>query len=106
MERGVVAPPAPPTVFWPWAGCGAELVAPHDLGPDAGSPGRRDRLVEAELAVGLQAPPDPDLAEPVQELLVGVPEGGVKALALAAGVAVERHHEVVHAYLRHLSISS
>src|SRR5439155_20282812 len=59
----------PTTDLYPLSLHDALPISPHDLGPDAGSPGRRDRLVEAELAVGLQAPPDPDLAEPVQELL-------------------------------------
>src|SRR5215471_3538624 len=100
-EWRFVAPPAAPAIVRPGPAGGTELVAAHDLSANAASPGRSQRLIWAEVSVRLQAAPGPDLAEPMQEVLLGVAERGIGRLPLSGGVAVEGDDEVVHSYLGH-----
>jgi hypothetical protein len=91
VEDGVGAPPAVPLVVLPRAALGAELVAPHDLRADPGTPGGRQRVVDAGAAAAfaLHGPERLGGEEPLHELLAGVTEGRVEALALARAEAVQ-----------------
>src|SRR5260370_19599433 len=92
-EGRVVAPPALPLLVGPRAALGPELVASHDLGPDARAPFAGEGVVHARapswLALHLVEAARGE--EPFMEPGTGVSEGCFETLALAGTETVERN---------------
>src|SRR3979411_851496 len=97
MEGRVVAPPALPLLVGPRAALGPELVAPHDLGPDARAPVAGEGVVHAgapsRLALHLVEAAGGE--EPFMEPGTGVSEGCFETLAVARAETVRRNKKAV-----------
>src|ERR1700676_4901068 len=97
MEGRVVAPPALPLLVGPRAALGPELVASHDLGPDAWAPVAGEGVVHAgapsRLALHLAEAACGE--EPLMQPGPVVSEGCFETLTLAGAETVERNREVV-----------
>jgi hypothetical protein len=91
VEDGVVTPPALPFLVGPRAALWSELVAAHDLGSDAGTPGAGEGIVGAgaptRLAVHGAERAGGD--EPLHEPAIGVSEGLFEGLPLTGAETVE-----------------
>jgi 2,7-dihydroxy-5-methyl-1-naphthoate 7-O-methyltransferase len=98
MERRFRSPPPLPLLICPLASLRPELVAAHDLGPDAGSPLPRERVVDAGASAGLAVHlmERAGSEEPAHQPVRRVPEGRLQALLSAGAVAVQRDSEVVN----------
>src|SRR5437764_5015018 len=85
MEGRVVAPPALPLLVGPRAALGPELVASHDLGPDARAPVAGEGVVHsrAPSRLALHVAEAARGEEPLMEPGTGVSEGCFETLALA-----------------------
>ena len=99
MERRLLPPPALPLLVGPRAALVAELVAPHDLGANAGTPVAREGVVDAggPACLALHGAKCPGGEEPLHQPGAGMPEGRLTGLVLAGAEAVERNGEVVNA---------
>src|SRR3979411_1673912 len=90
MEGRVVAPPAGPLLVGPRAALGPELVASHDLGPDARAPVAGEGIVHAAapswLALHLVEAARGE--EPSMEPGAGVSERCFETLTLAGAEPV------------------
>jgi hypothetical protein len=97
VEGRVVAPPALPLLVAPRAAVGRELVASHDLGPDARAPVAGEGVVHAGAAswLALHLLEAARGKEPFMECGPRVSEGCFETLALTGAEAVERNREVV-----------
>src|SRR5437764_14978009 len=97
MEGWVVAPPALPRLVGPRAALGPELVASHDLGPDAPAPVASEAAVHAAppswLARHLLAAARGE--EPFMEPGTGVSEGCRGTSPPAAAATGQRNRETV-----------
>src|SRR5918994_3999700 len=85
VERRVRPPPALPVRVVLPAGR-AELVGPHDLGPDAVAVALGEGVVDSGGAARV---PDPGKEHPLVQTLAGMAERGIGGLWLAGGEAVE-----------------
>src|SRR5205807_4866647 len=108
VVRRVVAPPPFPLVVAPWAPNRAEHVAPHHRGADAGIALGDEVVVDTHLAATVHpkhAPPGAGLEDPFVQTGPTDSERVVPPLVGSGAVPVQRHREVVHAYLRHLVLT-
>src|SRR5215469_11090111 len=82
----------------------AELAGAHDLGADAGTVHRSERVVGAGTSAPAAAHliPEPGGEHPLVQALACVTERGAGGLTRAGSEAIERDREVVNSYVRHL----
>src|SRR6267378_2204242 len=89
--RGLVTPPALPTLIRPRASDGAEHVAPENPGADSGEALRRNIVVYARFASVIAVHPLPGarVEEPVKQRRTTNAEGILKILALSGTITVD-----------------